>query len=260
MKHCRAWLKIVAIVLCSALSIGCTWEEEHESLESKEVDIYYIWSLLKGNSTRITRSFTIRGTVVANDKLNELNKSIVVVDDSGGIEIAIDSDDIDSDIPLFSEVEVSLSGLHIGRVGNKCVIGKPPTGEYVVDRIAREDLFLYIKPHLTTPDIPTRYLRIGDVSMKHLLNYICVEGVHFIAEEHDKRWCDKDSITHRYITTIRHLTDGVDTLRVIVDKACEYSSASLPIGDITCFGIVDYDNREIALRISDNQVLSTNGR
>lgn len=240
--------------------MGCSWEDSYNSLESKEVDIVYLWSLVKGGSKRIDRNMTIRGTVVANDKFKELNHSIVVVDQSGGIEIAIESDNIEALIPLYSEVEVRLSGLHIGRVGSKCVIGMPPTGEYVVDRINERDINLYITPYLNTPNIPTRYLRVGEVGMQHLLNYICVEDVRFITEEHDMTWCDRDSLTNRYITTIRHLTDGVDTLRVIVDKACGYSSASLPTGDITCYGILDYNDRDFALRISDNQVLSTNGR
>ena len=247
-------------MVCSTLLVGCSYDDGLDNFQSKSVDIAYLWSLVKGNTKYIGRNLSIRGTVVANDKLKELNNSIVVVDQSGGIEIAIDSDNIDAYIPLFSEVEVKLSGLNIGRVGSKCVIGKPPTGEYVVDRIAEKEINLYIAPHLNTPDIPTRHLRIGEIEMKHLLHYICVEDVHFIAEEQDKAWCDKDSITHRRITTIRHLTDGVDTLRVIVDKACKYSSASLPMGNITCYGIVDYNDRDIALRIIDNQALSTSSR
>lgn len=254
MKSCSIITRLLTTTLIVAMIASCSPSNNHYNSESREVDILYLWSLVRHGSQAITEDLTIKGTIVANDKLNELNKSIVVVDQSGGIEIAIECDRIESELHLFSQVEVRLSGLHIGRVGDKCVVGKAPTGEYVVDRIAQKDIYLYITPTLDYWAPHTRDLSIGELGKQHLLNYVHINDVHFIDEEQGKRWCEIDSLTQRYVTTIRHLTDGVDTLQVVVDKECRYSSALLPHWDVSCYGIVDYSNRDIALRISDNQI------
>lgn len=246
---------IAIIAIITTLLPSCTTDEGYNRGHKGVVDIVYLWSLVDHGSTTINSDISIRGTIVANDKLNELNKSIVIVDNSGGIEIVMDCEAIDAKLPLFSDVEVTLSGLSIGRVGSKCVVGKRPLGEYVVDRIPEQEIDLYITPIAQPHAQPSHHLHIGEIESHHILNYICVENVRFIDEEHGRLWCERDSITHRYVTTIRHLTNGIDTLRVVVDKECQYSSAPLPSEDITCYGIVDYYDRDIALRISNQQVL-----
>jgi hypothetical protein len=254
MRRCREWLTTTIIATILTLLAACSTYEEYKG-PTGEVDILYLWSLVRHGSRAIDSDLSIRGTIVANDKLNELNNSIVVADKSGGIEIAIQCDDIDSHLPLFSDVEVTLAGLNIGRVGSKCVVGHRPSGEYVVDRIDQRDIYLYIKPIGLPHSTPAKHLSISEIDMSHMLNYVCVENVRFIDEEQGLLWCERDTVTHRYVTTLRHLTDGIDTLRVVTDKECRYASAPLPSGDITCYGIIDYYNRDVALRISDNQVL-----
>ena len=257
MKLCREWLVTTITATISTLLIACspTYEYGDGDRLTGKVDISYIWSLVRYDTKRIVNNISIRGTIVANDKLGELNKSIVLVDNSGGIEIAIDCDSINTQLPLFSDVEVVLSGLYVGRAGSKCLIGKEPTGGFVVDRIKRQDVNLYIRVVEQPHDIEAKHLCIGTIDEHYLLNYIAIDNVRFIDEEQGLQWCERDSITNRTETTIRHLTDGLDTLRVVVDKECRYSSTPLPIGDIDCYGILDYYKQDIALRIIDHQVL-----
>jgi hypothetical protein len=202
----------------------------------------------------IKEDITISGTVVANDKYDEITHRIVVADNSGGIEIAIDSENIDVIFPLFSNVDVSVSGLYIGRQGGKCVLGKKPTGEYAVDRIKERELELYIRPNKDIATLEATKMRIADIGTEHMLHYIYLNDVRFIDEESGLSWCDCDKFGQR-INTIRHLTDGVDTLRVICSKECTYAASELPHGERICYGIVDYAEGDIALRITNNYII-----
>jgi hypothetical protein len=88
-------------------------------------------------SQMIKQDIYVEGYVVANDKLKELEYAIVIDDSTAGIELKIDCQYIEPTIPLFSHVRLNCAGLHIGREGAKLVIGAPPTGEYVVDRLEK---------------------------------------------------------------------------------------------------------------------------
>ena len=88
-----------ALISLLVVLLGCV-AEEHPQSEDRVTDIAYLWSLVKRGSQPVTEDITIRGTVVATDKLDEVSHCIVVADDSGGIEIAIDAESINPLIPL----------------------------------------------------------------------------------------------------------------------------------------------------------------
>lgn len=252
----RSYNHIVVIgLLIALLNIGCSADSYHDD-SNRQRDIAYLWSLSKDNSVAIKEVATIRGMVVANDKLNEVTHRIVVVDGSGGIEMAIDAENIDNIIPLYSTIEINVSGLYIGRQGRKCVLGTRPTGEYVVDRVAERDLPLYITSCDHEELIEATPMRIANVESRHLLHYICLDGVRFIDEEVGLAWCDRNA-EGRHIESIRHLTDGTDTMRVVCSAECSYASAKLPSGMLHCYGIVDYAQGDLALRIVDGLALSS---
>lgn len=256
MKRCSPIL--IIILLTTILHVGCSRDTYYDDTTHRR-DIAYLWSLSKDNSIAVKEVATIRGMVAANDKHGEITHSIVVVDDSGGIEIAIDAENIDDIIPLYSTVEVKVAGLYIGRQGKKCILGTRPTGEYVVDRIKERDLALYMTILDREQLIAPKRMDIGDIDNRHMLHYIYIEEAQFIDEEQGLTWCDCND-EGRYIESIRHITDGTNTLRVACSAECSYASAKIPSGKHMFYGIVDYVKGDIALRIVDNQTLSLSAR
>jgi hypothetical protein len=253
MSRCRQIL--LATLAVALLHAGCSRSTDYNDTGHR-CDIAYLWSLSRDNSVAIKEVAAIEGMVIANDKLNEVTKRIIVVDNSGGIEIAIEAEDIDEIIPLYSTIRVNVAGLHIGRQGKKCILGTRPTGEYVVDRIKERDLPLYITPLSKGELVSPKQMRIADIENRHLLHYVYIENVQFIDEEQGLEWCDLNDEGH-YVESIRHITDGIDTLRVVCAGECIYASAQIPSGRHNVYGVVDYAQRDIALRVVDNQVLST---
>jgi hypothetical protein len=129
----------ISLILCLLLASACSKDSSQNN--PQRVSIAYLWSLCSERSVAIKSDIYIEGHVVANDKLGEKHKSIVIADNTGGIELKIEDEKINSYIPLFSHVELRCSGLHVGREGGKTVVGAPPTSEHVVDRITPDNIF-----------------------------------------------------------------------------------------------------------------------
>ena len=221
-----------------------------------EVSVAYLWSLAAERSTKIKRDIYIVGHVVANDKFGELGKAIVIDDGSGGIELKIEGEDINSVVPLFSQVMLRCSGLNLGREGAKTVMGRAPTAEYVVDRIDMDDLLNY----LTLVDCNTvpesERLTISAIDSHKMLHYVTLSNLQLVDNEQEMTWCDVDPQNRQeHMTTIRHFHDLCDTLRVVVDGACHYAGEKLPTHPCSLHGIVDWHDGDIALRISAYQLV-----
>jgi hypothetical protein len=245
----------ISLLLCLVFC-ACTATEPTGNFDGHNVSIAYLWSLCDDRSVAIKDDLRIQGFVVANNKLGELHRSIVVADETGGIEIKIDCDDTDLHFPLYSEVDVRCSGLHIGREGLKSVLGTPPTAEYVVDRIAESQMHNIIDVRHTAIAPPRAIRRkISELSSYDMLNYIRIDSVRFADEELGKRWVAYGD-DGKPQTTIHHITDGTHFARVVVDKGVIYGIEELPSGEFFCIGILDYHDGDLALRITNHQVIT----
>lgn len=197
----------------------------------------------------------IEGHVVANDKLGEKHKSIVIADNTGGIELKIDDEEINSYIPLFSHVELRCSGLHVGREGGKTVVGAPPTSEYVVDRITPDNIFNYLTIRDNDIALKSDKLTIDELNEYKMLRYVNIHNLQLVEEEAGKMWCERDQTTpNAYLTTIRHFCCEQDTLRIVTDGKCHYASENMPQHRCSMQGVVDWHDGDIALRITSHQI------
>ena len=233
--------------------VSCTTE----SLRAPrgQVSVAYLWSLTSERSVTIKNDIYIVGYVVANDKLGELRKAIVIDDGSGGIELKVEGEEINAVAPLFSRVMLRCSGLNIGREGAKTVIGRAPTAEYVVDRIDKDDVLNYptLLDNQDTALVGER-VTIEQANTDKMLRYVAISDLLPIKEEQGLTWCDSEQSSEEHRTSVRHFHDLSDTLRVVVDGACYYASERLPKQTCTLHGIVDWYDGDIALRISAHQV------
>ena len=253
---CRA-----LIVLCSAwLAVACGAtkpdysEIPDDDSESGLVSIAYLKSRCKGLSTNINDDISIRGTVVANDLFGEFYKTLVLVDESGGVEVSIDRERLCVDFPLYANVSVTCNGLAVGRVGGKVVLGAKPTGEFTTDRIADGDVSKYLlwqSGDITA--VAPRKVRIADLGVENVSDYLLFEGVRFADDEVGRKWCEESE--GAYVETDRHMIDkDGNTLIVRVSPYCEYAGERIPAGTGSLCGIVDYSGDQFFLRIANHEV------
>lgn len=251
MRRIANYISIMVLMLLAA----CNATEPKGEFEHKSYSIAYLRSMCSERSVAIKDDINIRGRVIANDKLGELRRGIVIADETGGIELKVDCNDIDLRLPLYSEVELRCTGLHVGREGLKCVLGAAPTQEYVVDRVSDEELdnVIAMRAIASTPPRAERR-RICELTAYDILSYIRIDSIQFISEEQGLCWCKRDD-SGALTTTTRHLTDSHDTLRVVVDKGAIYANEELPYGEFFAMGVLDYHDGDMALRIMNHQVI-----
>lgn len=243
----RAMLWLISVML---LAVGCS-QERPEAIE-REISIAYLGSKVRYEAVLLKEDIAIRGRIVATDKMDEIEKRVVIADPTSGIELKVESSNADLLLPLYAEATVHCSGLYLAREGDKLVLGRQPSTVYSVDRLSESDILRYVSVD-TSPTAPPEALRrtIDQITGYDLLCYVRIDDVEFV--ERDSLWLDFDKNTPRH--TLRHITDGVDTLGVAVNDATEYGSEPLPTGKLNCYGIVDSYKGDLVLRIINKQAI-----
>lgn len=247
-------LRIALISLMAVVMMSCSLPVEEQEHLQGDVSISYLCSLAEARSERIKSDLWIEGCVVLNDKLGESYKSFVVYDGTAGVEVEVDFEDVDMVVPLYSGVRIRCEGLHIGREGARYVLGAEPTAEYVVDRISEDEMLNRMT--ITTDGDARRRARevnVGDIGYDDMLAYVRVDGVQLVEEEHGMLWCDADAKDRPFESSLRHFTNGVDTLAVATLNRCDYADESVVEEVVTLMGIVDSSDGELVLRLSDHK-------
>ena len=244
-------LLIIALALWACSDSVAPFDETPHGV----VSIAHLKSLAKSESYTITDDISIEGYVVANDLFGEYHKSIVISDESGGIEIAIDTNKTASQFPISARVVVYCSGLTIGDYGGRLTLGAIPEGRYTIDRISAKDITRYFLVDKTKPKAiePTR-LNINEIAEQHIGNYIRLDDVTF-ASQAGLEWCDKDPASGEYTTTERTLYDrkgNAFAVRTIAE--CRYRNERIPAGYGVVCGIVEYFNGNYSLRIVNHMI------
>lgn len=249
----RIVLYISIVVL---MAVACSPAVTTTPVVEGDVSIAYLRSLADERSQRIKSDVWIEGDVVLNDKLDESYRSIVLYDGTSGIELKIDIDSLDDVIPLFSHLRIRCEGLYIGREGARVVLGAKPTSEYVVDRISEAEFENRIAIIEDWSDRPkSRSLAVCDIDNSLVSSYVRVEGVWLISEELGLMWCDDDCSARPFDSSLRHFTQGVDTLTVATLNRCDYATDLIPSGVISMIGVVDSYEGGVVLRLSNRTVI-----
>ncbi len=219
------------------------------------ITIEHLKTLAKGESTTIVSDIYIEGYVVANDLYGEYYKSIVVCDESGGIEISIDSRNLAVLFPVASRVVVHCSSLALGDYGGQLTLGAQPTSEYSVDRIAELDIARYFSVDKSSPCvIRPQTVAIADLTPSLVGDYVMLDGVTFGAQA-GMTWCDKDLETGDFVTTQRRVSDngGEEIMLTFIDT-CSYAAEIIPSGEGAVCGVVEYFNGEYSLRVVNRMI------
>lgn len=245
-------MRYISLMLLFCL-VGCIVPRE-ETI-TNDVSVAYLWSLAQNRSTPIKEDIVLHGYISANDILGEYTKSFILSDSSGGIEVKVDATNIERILPWGCAISLHCSGLYIGREGGRLVLGAKPTDVYSVDRIPEDEIFNYV----TIIDGEIEPLRadlmdITDIGYDDMFRYVMLQNIAIIEEERGLCWCDIDEVSGERITTIRHLTDGSDTIALITSPSALYSSERVAGYRARCIGVVDIYKEMVALRLSNYQI------
>ncbi len=236
---------LLILLVSTLLATACT--PSVTTSPTNEVSIAHIKSLCKGDHHLIDADYTIRGVVVATDWLGELHKSAIVVDDTGGLEFAVDIANVSEQLPVFSEVEILCNGLMLARIGGKIELGLPPTADFPIDNIDEERFSRYIRVVSNNSDYCATTKRFSDIGVSDISTLVRFEGVRVDAEQ-ATTWCDM--VEGNPVTTFRTITDSEGnefTLRIL--STCHYATMPMPTNEISVEGVIDYSDNRYFLRI-----------
>ena len=233
---------------------ACSESPNGGTSPSGEVTIAYLKSLCKGSHYRIVNDYTVRGVVVATDWCGELNKSAIIVDESGGLEFAIDVRDVSRHLPIYSKVTISCNGLMLARVGGKVELGAPPTGDFPLDNIDDEMLGRYIRVEGIVDDYAAVVKRFDEIGVEDICRIVRFERVRICDDEQGLPWCD--AMEDERVTTYRTIVDREGrtfTLRIL--GTCHYAAVMMPKTEISVVGAIDYSDNRYFLRIVNKAII-----
>ena len=137
------------------------------------MSIAHLKSLCTKASVTLTRDIRLRCVVTANDHYGEFDRTLVVADASGGIEVAVDAADLYRDYPLGANLTLYCNGLALGDYGGKIQLGAPPRGDYAVDRIPARELSRYLRCN-DSGTLQRDFVRrsISEISLRDVDTYV----------------------------------------------------------------------------------------
>lgn len=247
--------RIVCISLLLAVGCNSASSPEYEEIpDDTKISIAGLKALCDGRSyLPVTRDATLCGSVVANDLYGEFYHEIVIQDQSGGISVALESEDLAHDFPIGKQVEVLCNGLALYDYGGKIRLGAP-TQENLPAEIPADEFARFLRtPNLDlVPPLPRR-ISLDEVDNRLIDTRVRFDGVRFAKP--GRCWCDRDSLNGRTLTTEHEILDESGnrfTVRVLWN--CSYADEPTPSGAGAMIGIVDYFGGKFSLRISAYEV------
>ncbi len=212
----------------------------------RQVSIAYLKSLYAGYPYRIAEDMVLEGRVIANDANGNYYHTIVVSDETGGIEVKIEYDRLFEIYRLGYPVRIGCNGLTLGAYGGLIQLGYPSSGAYETGYIPEEEFPGYVLVSGEAVPIVPDTMTVSSLGPSDVSTYVAFAGVQFIDEELGLRWSESDADTDR------HLVDRFgDTLRVRTNHRASFAERKLPVGSGYIEGILSWFNGRYQLRVTD---------
>ncbi len=248
-------IKIAIVFLLAYLSACSPPDEKDERPSEYDVSIAYLKSLYSGHPVDITTDYRIKGYVIATDDFGNFYKTIVIADDTGGIEIKVDMEEIFIHFWFCHEVSVYCNGLTLGAYSDLVQLGTAAADGYETGYIGENIITAHLQITGRATEAPQAFrLAIDELSERYLSCLVRFDDVQFVDEERGLLWCDPDADTDRHIVD---RTGNILTVRT--SRHAECASWLLPHGNGYIEGILSYFNGEYQLRMADPRMLEMNG-
>jgi hypothetical protein len=241
-------LRIVSFISLLVLSACGNSTSNEELPQGNEVSIAHLKSLCTGEHHRIVENLTIRGVVVGTGWLGELHNSAIIVDESGGIEIAIEATNLIYRLPIYAEVSISCNGLMLARIGSKIELGAASSGDFPLANIDDEMFDWHIRIEGACDTFTPTTKRFSEIDVDDISNIFRFDNVQFAKEERGLLWCDL--VENEPVMTYRTLVDAEgDTLHVRTLPSCQYAREKLPSNRISVIGVIDNSDNRYFLKV-----------
>ncbi len=224
--------------------------------EEQTVSVAYLKTLYNGAPVKITGEWRISGAVVSSDREGNFYKTLVLADDTGGIDVRLDMEEIFKRFMIHTRATVRCNGLWLGSYGGTLQLGAEPFGDYQTQNLSETE----IAEHLQTDEefygeVRARTLTFGELSHDHISTFVAFEGVSFV--EQGLSWAETEAAADGAdppSATNRHIIDpDGNTLIVRTSRHAGFASWPLPEGTGRIEGVLGYFGGEYQLVVCDSE-------
>ncbi len=206
-------------------------------------------------------SIIISGVVVMDDRSGNYFKSIVIQDETGGIQILLDQSNLYNDYPAGRKVYVKCGGLFLGNYGQNIQLGYTPDATGGISNIP----FIIIADHIVKASYPNPVipdtLTLNELSNpntagSYLNKLVAVKNVEFSRDELRSSYAQPASLLSATNHTVNDCVGGSITLRT--SGYARFQPAIIPEGNGIITGIYTRFNNTPQLFIRDTSDVQFN--
>ncbi len=186
-----------------------------------------------GSIITITEDFTIKALVAANDRSGNYFKRIIVQDETGGIEIAINVPGLSPDFPVGSTLFIKTKGLVLGAPRKNLILGGSVSGSSIlgIEQILLDE---YLVKGIRNGTVEPKVKTISELGTADESTLITLENVEF-ADDALGQTLATEGETFGKNLTLRDC-DG-NTLVVRTSDFADFAGVLTPCGNGTITGI-----------------------
>ena len=239
---------LIGPFLLLALLLGCNYNDYDNPPEVSNVIATYTIKQLKsmytdgGKEVISNEDIIVSGRVISSDKEGNVYKSLIIQDETAGIEIKINSSGLYNYFKLGSIVYLHANYLKLGSYGGTISIGSVPVDEnYENDFIPSPVMGNYVMKGVKDAPVKPLSLAIPELREKHSNMLIKIKDVQFIESEVANNLSYADGINKN--TENRTLVDSEgNRLLVRTSGYARFAETKLPLGSGDIVGIITYFN------------------
>lgn len=193
-------------------------------------------------AVEITDTITISGVIIANDKSGNMYKELTIMDNTGGLKIAINQGDLYTEFRLGQQVFIECKGLWVGKYGGYMQLGGSYNGGIgqMTWETAQAHVFKHGWPEpdhaLLTPEVISMELVASEANLGKL---VTLENVTFA--NGGLEVCApaaSDGSTQTLSKTLSSSLNSGRTITVRLSSASDFANKLLPSGNGNLTGIV----------------------
>lgn len=207
---------------------------------------------LGDDDQEITDDIIIRGVVVADDQSGNFFKSIIIQDETGGLEVRLNAIGLYNEYPIGREVFIKCQGLYIGDFNGTMQLNGSP-GAAIEEVLIRNFVF----PGELDQTIEPKIVSIGDLNEDLISTLVMVFEAQFADADVDQTYADADN----RVSINRTLVD-CDGNTVILRSSgfADFANDKTPGGNgsITAIYSVFRDDKQLFIRDTSDVVLDGN--
>lgn len=259
------YLSVTLIILLAFISYACNRQfDEPPSNADPEVDVTITIMQLKsryaaiGNFQRIEDEQVISGIVVADDRTGNFYKQIVIQDETGGIPVLLDANNVYTQYPVGRRVFVKLKGMMLGDYGGTIQVGldssRSDDGRFLnLDGVPQSLFDKYLVKgsfnNIVTPKLvkPAEFTKKIDDPLLSCL--VQIEKAEFKDADVNKTYADPSKTTSAVNFTISTCEKQNIVLRS--SSYARFAALNVPDGNGTLTGVPSVFNGTMQLFIRD---------